>query len=160
MSYRKIGSSSTAWGPPDLAASRAIMEQAVTPSNEELIRTYHPSLAHCVHVWIHRCPDGGLIWVSRFSIIPVTYTHAGGIEVHVMPDYFYCITKSGVVLHDVVMPPPAPDLIRRTINPRRILTSKDLDTIRLMFPGSVGVRVLVCGVLLVLYEDIFSLNQD
>jgi hypothetical protein len=136
------------------------MEPTVTPSNEELIRTYHPSLAPFANVWLHQCPDGGAIWVAQFTQIPVTHTHAGGLEVHVMPDYFPCITKSGVVIHDVVVPPPAPDLIRRTINPRRILTGMDLDKIRLMFPRSVGVRVLVCAVLLVLYEDTSSLNQD
>jgi hypothetical protein len=70
-----------------------------------------------------------------------------------MPDYFPCITKSGVVIHD----PPAPDLIRTTTNPRRISNSTDLDKIHVMFLGSVGVRVLVCAVFL---EDTSSLNQD
>ncbi|KAL1969234.1 hypothetical protein VTN77DRAFT_488 [Rasamsonia byssochlamydoides] len=39
------------WGQKDIASARARLEQEVTPLNERLLRSYHPSLASCGNVY-------------------------------------------------------------------------------------------------------------
>lgn len=41
----------------------------------------------------------------------------------------------------------------RYINPRRFLTPSDLDSLRELFPGAIGVYVLIAGFLIILFED-------
>src|ERR1700726_2201247 len=147
------GISSPAWGPPSLAAHRATLEQTVTTDNERLLRTYHPSLECCVGVSIQRCPDGQRIWSVWALTTPLTHTHAGGLEIHVLPDF--CVPDG--MMYNLIA---GIDHFRRYINPRRVLTQQDRDTIRKMFPESVGAQVLIGGYMAILYEDMFSMELD
>jgi hypothetical protein len=154
------GISSPAWGPPSLAAHRATLEQMVTADNERLLRTYHPSLECCGTVSIQRCPDGQRIWCVWGALTtPIAHTHAGGLEIHVLPDY--CIPYS--LHHNLIA---GIDHIGRYINPRRVLTRQDLDKIGKMFPASVGAQVLIGGYpgtggfMVILYQDMISMELD
>lgn len=76
---------SLAWGKPDLAAARALLEPYVTVENESLIRTHHRSLApYSVTVLEER--SGNKIWViAPGADTRILDTHAAGREIHVFP---------------------------------------------------------------------------
>ncbi|GJC86332.1 hypothetical protein ColLi_09170 [Colletotrichum liriopes] len=80
-------------GPPERAASIAILQAADTPQNEALVRTYHPAFAytHDIDVYIKREKTGRRIWVITCTTTCCDWTHAGGLEIHHIPDrqFFY-----------------------------------------------------------------------
>lgn len=79
------------------------------------------------------------VWVVEMNTeMKELDTRAAGREIHAWPSYE--LTAS--------VPYNAPfrdDPFTRRIHCRRMLTSPDLDMIRDLFPGSVGVRVLTTG---------------
>lgn len=86
------------------------------------------------------------IWVVFISASynQIKTTHAAGREIHIVPRLErpnfmkYLYTRL--------------DLIGRRINPRRMLTAHDLTKIRAMFPTSVGIRILISGRAVVLFD--------
>lgn len=82
----------------------------------------------------------------------VKSTHVAGMKVHVVPG----------------METPNPlrymrlkgDRIRRQINPRRMLTADDLNNIRTMFPKAVGIRVLIGGYVVVLFQTMSDMRAS
>lgn len=145
--YGDFATESTEWGNANVAAARAVLESTVTPANENLMRTHHPSLSHISTVYAVVEGTQNCIWVV---FIPATHnqiknTHAGGREIQIVPRlerpnpmrYLYA----------------RPDLVGRRINPRRMLTAHDLTAIRTIFPTSVGVRILIAGRAIVLFDS-------
>lgn len=139
---------STEWGNTGVAAARAALELIVNQENEQLIRTFHPSLAVApvVYVLEEKKGESRFIWiVMMVSDFLVQSTHAGGREIHVVP----------------TMEHPNPqiyqenqrDWIRRRVNPRLMLTAHDMNAIRTMFPSSTGVRILIAGWAVVLFAS-------
>lgn len=124
----------------------------MTSDNETLIRTAHRSLEKIQQVDVVEDQSGYSIWLvsAAEDTSSVVDTHAGGREIHIQP-----------VLE---APPPniAPfreDPLIHPINCRRILRTADLRIIRDYFPGSVGVRILVSGFVIVLFETRKSMEK-
>lgn len=134
-----------------VARTQATFATAVTVENEQLVRSFHRSLEHCESVSVHEDVDGRMVWLVNVEDAPkVVDTHAGNREIHFWPV--------------IQMAPPYPrtsmleDPIPRVINCRRMLRPEDLDAIRRCFPGSVGVRVIIAGWVVVLFRDKTSLR--
>jgi len=141
-----IGTDSSSWGPIFIAAERALTETAVTPENEKLLRTHHRSLARSDTVEVGHEINGKEIWlVSAAASITVLDTHAGGREIHIMPRYMIP-DLTGYYARAFEDP------IGRELNPRRFLTARDLNHIRNLFPHATGVRVLICGIVIILFR--------
>lgn len=139
---------STVWGNTGVAAARAALESTVNKQNEQLIRSYHPSLAVAPTVYVLEEieGEGRFIWVVMMnSYFLVQSTHAGGREIHVVP----------------AMQHPNPqiyqqnqqDRIGRRVNPRLMLTAHDINAIRTMYPNSIGIRILIAGWAVVLFAS-------
>lgn len=73
-------------------------------------------------------------------------THAGGAETKILPEFE---APPLAHLEEEFVDGP----VRRIINPRRVLTLSDRLLIQETFPGCVGARLLVCGFLVVLFEN-------
>ncbi|KAI9781204.1 MAG: hypothetical protein M1816_002464 [Peltula sp. TS41687] len=134
------------WGNTATAEVRAQYELTVTAENESLLRSYHRSLRGCDRVYVQEEPGAPSVWlVPVLENIRLFDTHVGGREVHLLPRF--------------ELPPPGPGLpllndpIPRRINCRRMLNLEDLRIIRKTFPNSVGVRVLIAGYIIVLFEN-------
>lgn len=141
------GIESREWGSPVIAAARAVLEPAVTPENERLLRTYHPSLSGAKFVYILTEACGREIWAVQIShphALEVPTTHVAGMEVHVIPGMERPNPLRYMGYKD--------DWIPRYMNPRRMLTAHDLNNIRKMFPTATGVRVLISGYVIVLFQ--------
>ncbi len=87
------------------------------------------------------------MWVV---FIPASYNQiktndAGGREIQIVPR----LERPNPMRN----PYTRPDLIGRRINPRRMLTPPDLTAIRTMFPTSVGMRILIAGRAIVLFDS-------
>lgn len=87
------------------------------------------------------------MWVV---FIPASYnqiktTHAGGREIQIVPRLERPNPMRNLYARL--------DLIGRRINPRRMLTPPDLTAIRIMFPTSVGIRILIAGRAIVLFDS-------
>lgn len=86
------------------------------------------------------------MWVV---FIPASYkqiktTHAAGREIQIVPR----LERPNLMKYLYTRL----DLIGRRINPRRMLTAHDLTKIRTMFPTSVGIRILISGRAVVLFD--------
>lgn len=134
-----------------MAAARADLETTVTQANEQLIRTYHSSLS-CIST-VSAVAEGSRngIWVV---CIPAAHnqiksTHASNREIHIVPK----IERPNPLVYLL----GKLDLVGRRINPRRMLTPHDLNAIRSMFPTAVGVRILIAGWAIVLFNSKSSL---
>lgn len=119
---------------------------AVTPENEVAIRTLHRTLGACRHVEVHQDYHGKEIWVipAYENTIRLHDTHAGAREIHILPSS---------EIPPFNLPISRPDPLTRRINSRRLLRSEDLRRISVHFPGSVGVRVLICNFIIILFDS-------
>lgn len=134
-----------------LARVHAHSALAVTPGNEIMVRTLHRSLQNCGEVFVHE-QSGKTIWlVSPINnSTPLRDTHAAGREIHIFPKF--------------ELPPPdfrfREDPVCRTIFCRGLLSDEDMRIIREYFPGSVGARVLICGFLVILFDNKKALKKS
>ncbi|KAI9820469.1 MAG: hypothetical protein M1826_000906 [Phylliscum demangeonii] len=129
------------------ARAQAECETVVTDQNESFVRSFHPSLEACATVWVHEDVHGPQLWLVPVSDYRhLLHTHAGGREIHFSPSYVSQPTWAPVV-------PFREDPISRRIDGRRMLTPDDLHTLRCFFPGSIGIRVLIAGWVIVLFEN-------
>lgn len=127
-----------------LARVHAHSALAVTPGNERMVRTLHRSLQDCGEVFVHE-QSGKTIWLvsPTNNLTPLRDTHAAGREIHIFPKF--------------ELPPSdfrfREDPVCRTIFCRGLLSDEDIRIIREYFPGSVGARVLICGFLVILFDN-------
>lgn len=134
-----------------LAQSHAHSALAVTPGNENMVRTLHRSLQNCREVFVHE-QSGKTIWLvsPTNTLIPLRDTHAAGREIHIFPKF--------------ELPPPdfrfREDPVCRMINCRGLLSDEDIRIIREYFPGSVGARILICGFLVILFDNKKALKKS
>ena len=113
-----------------------------------MIRTHHPSLAFAETVYLAIWP-GEIYWVVGHLTAEIEDTHAGGLEIHIMPDFY--LTRG---IHPCL---GFPDLVPHLF-PRQILDEEDCRNIRLMFPGSCGCRVWIAGYVTILFATRASMN--
>lgn len=134
-----------------LARVHAHSALAVTPGNEIMVRTLHRSLQNCGEVFVHE-QSGKTIWLvsPTNNLTPLRDTHAAGREIHIFPKF--------------ELPPPhfrfREDPVCRTIFCRGLLSDEDIRIIREYFPGSVGARVLICGFLVILFDNKKALQKS
>ena len=116
-----------------------------------MVRTLHRSLQNCSEVLVHE-QSGKTIWLvsPTNNLTPLRDTHAAGREIHIFPKF--------------ELPPPdfrfREDPVCRMINCRGLLSDEDITIIREYFPGSVGARVLICGFLVILFDNKKSLEKS
>lgn len=129
-----------------MAAERACVEPVITTESEALIRTYHPALSVAPLVYAHREMTGNFIWivfvVANFQL---GHTHAGGREIHIKPNFFTPHPLRNLI--------PSEVMIHRLIYPRRMLTTSDISAILEALPTSVGVRIFISGLAVVLFKN-------
>ncbi|KUM62785.1 hypothetical protein ACN42_g4334 [Penicillium freii] len=136
---------SSEWGNKEVATARAIIEPTITPQNENLVRTYHPSLGPVDGVWVTKESNEKSIWLVAPGPLGLPYTHAGGREIHFLP--------AGLAPRTIVCFTNQPDPLKAVLNPRRFLQSHDLRILREMFPLAVGARVLISGFIVILFKS-------
>ncbi|KAI2785663.1 hypothetical protein POX_h09421 [Penicillium oxalicum] len=146
---------SVVWGTPALATERALLETKVTPATQELLRTYHPSLAACKDVWLIQEENGNWMWgiSSELNGPRPVGTHAGGLEIHLVAHGLGTKTTT-------FFPKFQWDPIRYPINPKKFLSRHQLRRLRDMFPTAVGVRVLISGFIVVLFTSIKAIEKS
>lgn len=118
----------------------------MTPENEALIKTHHLALSGTGVNAVTEL-SGNKIW-TVLTKDGLAHTHAAGREVHV----FEAINppfKQGALITPYARPVP----VGRLINPRRMLTSMDIATIRSCFPLSVGVRIYLSDSIIILFHN-------
>lgn len=140
----------------DEPAARIWVEflDVTTEDDEILVRSVHESLRECdtVHVVEERL-DGRLIWVIySWDASKIHHTHAGGREIHVVPRFE--MPTLSLVYSLNFRPRP----LKKTINCREFLTQSDLEALQTYFPGSVGVRVLIAGWVVILFNDMSTME--
>ncbi|EZG09084.1 hypothetical protein H106_01768 [Trichophyton rubrum CBS 735.88] len=149
--------SSSEWGDYATATARSTLEPIVNTENEELFRTFHPALAPVACVMAVRLRRSEpYIWVVVLQPDTDTDaigTHAGDREIHFRPP-FLSAWREGVLLAGSSAPQRLP------VNVRRMLTAKDLNDVRLFWPKSVGIRILISGVALMIYTNESDLHRD
>ncbi|KAJ5229487.1 hypothetical protein N7489_010195 [Penicillium chrysogenum] len=94
---------------------------------------------------------GEPVWLVGSPIAPSQSVYAGGRPIHYFPGDQFLGIPGGILT------PRSPDRYNehfdRYINPRRFLTTADLDSLRELFPEAVGVHLLIAGFLIVLFEE-------
>ncbi|KAL3433411.1 hypothetical protein BDV09DRAFT_186676 [Aspergillus tetrazonus] len=99
-------------------------------------------------VYIVTSPFGKRIWLISCDAPDIT---AGGLEIHLFP--------AGYPLTERLIPTAAAQsilaqtLVEGQINPRKFLTAQDLDSLRILFPKSIGAQLLIAGFLRVLFNS-------
>ncbi|KAI9375182.1 hypothetical protein BJX61DRAFT_192188 [Aspergillus egyptiacus] len=142
------------WGTGERATARAGLEPMTTRDNERLLRTHHRSLSRALSVYIVSSPFGKRVWMITCDAPDIT---AGGLEIHIMP--------AGYPLKTGLIPTTAPNialpqtLVPGQINPRKFLTEQDLDSLRILFPKSIGAQVLISGFLRILFKSVSDVQQ-
>ncbi|KAJ5296954.1 uncharacterized protein N7443_007847 [Penicillium atrosanguineum] len=123
----------------------------VNKQNEQLVRSYHPSLSSRERVWVSESGFGETVWLVDSPILGRESVYAGGRPIHYLPGDHYEYIPLGILT------PRSPDKYNqhfaRYINPRRFLRPADLDSLRELFPEAVGAEVLLAGFLVVLFEN-------
>jgi hypothetical protein len=142
-----LGTTSSEWGSKEVATARATIEPTITPQNENLVRTYHPSLGPVDGVWVTKESNEKSIWLVAPGPLGIPHTHAGGREIHFLPAGLSPRTMTMICFK------AQPDPIKAVLNPRRFLQSHDLHVIREMFPLAVGARVLISGFIVILFKS-------
>lgn len=129
---------------------RAESVSHVNEHNEQLVRSYHPSLSSRERVWVSKTGFGETVWLVDSPITGSESVHAGGRPIHYFPRDHYEYFPRGI------LPPRFPDQYNRHfcryLNPRRCLRPADLDSLRGLFPEAVGIDVLIAGFLVVRFE--------
>lgn len=118
------------------------------------MRTYHPALrAHSV-VYVCESNFGPPVWVIRDKVSEV---EAGGRDIHPCP-----VDHQDLYYYGILTPrsPWKEDYIfRKAINPRKFLTSEQLDGLREVFPKAIGARVLITGYLVILLPSLTDIED-
>ncbi|KAF7114502.1 hypothetical protein CNMCM5793_008806 [Aspergillus hiratsukae] len=144
---------SSDWGNKKAAAARASVEPTVTCSNEQLVRTYHPSLSQVDGVYAVQDSYEKWIWVVAPGPKPTTMTtHAGGREIHLYP--------VGITEHTTTMWRHYQSDPRAALNSRKFLSPDDLHVLREMFPSAVGVRVFMSGFVVILFKTRVDIEKS
>lgn len=119
-------------------------------SNEELIRTHHPSLSKraSVAAWHDHYADKD-IWIVWAEEGSACATHAAGREIHFFPSALARQTWYAIIVINGGFDDP----IRLPLNARRFLSDADLRRIHKAYPDSVGVRVLISGSVVVIHKS-------
>lgn len=127
----------------------------MTASNEQLIRTYHPSLSQIDGVWVVQESIEKSIWVVNPGPKGIAIaTHAGGREIHFLP-------SGGISMKTTTCYPRIQwDPIFADLNPRRFLSQSDLNKLRDMFPSAVGARVFISGFIVVLFKNRADIEES
>ncbi|KAL4937591.1 hypothetical protein BDV06DRAFT_232470 [Aspergillus oleicola] len=142
------------WGTGERAILRAGSEPMATRGNERLLRTHHRSLSRASIVYITASPFGRRIWLISCNAPDIT---AGGLEIHIIP--------AGYPLKSRLIPTPAAqfilaqNLVKGQINPRKFLTEQDLESLRILFPKSIGAQLLIAGFLRILFDSITDVER-
>lgn len=120
----------------------------------ELFRTFHPSLAGAITVILRTepCGNGRRTWVIKDLAVRPMHTHAGGLEIHVLPPSISKNTLNYPGFHW--------EHRFRVINPRRILTAHDISGLAGLFGRAIGFRVYIGGELHVLYRSDSDMHGD
>lgn len=144
------------WGNPETARIRATHTSETTPYNERLLRTYHPELAGCDEVWVSDPRFGPEVWLVKK---PCTAIVAAGRAIHPYPaDRLDLCHVNGI------LSPRSPwkeeYLFRHGINPRKVLSSEQLDCLRELFPRATGARVHVAGFLIMLFHSYLDIESQ
>ncbi|KAL4929979.1 uncharacterized protein BDV17DRAFT_281134 [Aspergillus undulatus] len=142
------------WGTGERATLRAGLEPMVTRDNERLLRTHHRSLSKASIVYITTSPFGRRIWLISCNAPDIT---AGGLDIHIFP--------AGYPLKSRLIPTPAAqsilaqNLVKGQINPRKFLTEQNLESLRILFPRSIGAQLLIAGFLRMLFDNITDVER-
>lgn len=88
------------------------------------------------------------MWVVAPGDFVVPDTHAAGREIHFLPGSINPRTT-----HEATIGPFRHDPTAQDLNPRELLSSDIISELQKMFPLSVGVRVLICGFLTILFQN-------
>ncbi|KAJ6155024.1 hypothetical protein N7470_005590 [Penicillium chermesinum] len=119
----------------------------ITPENEQLVRTWHPALKGQDPVHVSHPQYGPEVWLVEGEFYELA---AGGRYIHPYPGDQISLYPHGILT------PRSPwkeeYLFKDGINPRKLLSTQQLDNLRTLFPHAVGARVLVSGFLVVLYS--------
>lgn len=99
-------------------------------------------------VYIVTSPFGKRIWLISCDAPDIT---AGGLEIHLFPAG-YPLTER-LIPTAVAQSMLAQTLVEGQINPRKFLTAQDLDSLRILFPKSIGAQLLIAGFLRVLFNS-------
>ncbi|KAM5457522.1 hypothetical protein MaudCBS49596_000717 [Microsporum audouinii] len=130
--------------------AQARFATSVTGENEQLLRSFHPSLEVFETVLV-MATDTGDVWAVHNGTNDeerAIDTHVGGREVHIYPYHEFPYPRStyvGIPFCDCPL--------TRHINPRRLLRPEDLRVLREFWPTSVGVRVLISGWVIILFSS-------
>jgi hypothetical protein len=142
-------SSSRASSPADVFRAESVTH--INKENEQFVRDYHPSLSSQAGVSVAESVFGEPVWLVGSPIAPSQSVYAGGRPIHYFPGDQFLGIPGGILT------PRSPDRYNehfdRYINPRRFLTTADLDSLRELFPEAVGVHLLIAGFLIVLFEE-------
>jgi hypothetical protein len=122
---RAIGTDSREWGLPESAKIRAAHTLETTPENEQLLRTHHPALG--LHeVYVSHPQYGPEVWHVRGLCTDIK---AGGRAVHPFPE-----DRKDLYPWGRVLTPRSPlkeeYLFKERINPRKLLSSEQLEGLR------------------------------
>ena len=156
FAHFKVDDKSQRWGIPEIAAIRATFEEMVMPDNEELIRSYHPSLSNQPFVEVIKEAETSIWRIFPTKNCKSLPTHIGGREAQVVPRFLTPRLAGGAWFDRATLPDP----IGRRVNPRRCLSPGDLKILRQHFPSAVGVRVLISRFALLLYPTVESIYND
>ena len=141
----------------DDAPTRArvqFLSEIQTENDERLVRSLHPSLRQsvCVAV-VEGGPVGKPLWlVESEDSDKVKHTHAGGREIHIMPNYIY---------------PPFTAPVGKTrslpisqIDCRSFVSAHAVESIREAFPGAVGFQIWFSGWCILLFPNNKSMGDS
>jgi hypothetical protein len=134
------------------ASARASLEPTVDWDNLQYLRTYHPALSGVQSVDIAFRPTGFQFW-RVFFVCDLPDTHAGGLEIHVMPRLQY--PWSGGVTVGWRF-----DRLHQSLRPRKLLTYQEMHSLRETFPLACGVQIWIAGRLTVLFPDKAAMQAD
>lgn len=156
LAHSIVDDKSQRWGTPEIAAIRATFEEMVTPDNEELFRTYHPSFSNQPFVEIIKEANNHIWRIFPTRDCKGLPTHIGGRETQAVPRFLTPRLAGGAWFDKATLPDP----IGRRVNPRRCLSRDDLKILRQQFPSAVGVRILISRFALLLYPTVESIYND
>jgi hypothetical protein len=105
-------------------------------------------------VYVCESNFGPPVWVIRGKVSEV---EAGGRDIHPYP------VDHEDLHHFGILTPRSPwkedYIFRRAINPRKFLTSEQLDGLREVFPKAIGARVLITGYLVILLPSLTDIED-
>ncbi|KKK21464.1 hypothetical protein ARAM_003766 [Aspergillus rambellii] len=140
-------SDSQKWGPLELARIRAFHTTEITPETEPLVRTHHPALRDHAQVHVSHPQYGPEVWLVQEKCSDI---EAGGRPIHYYPGEPTHLISSTIIVRS---PWKEEFLFKDGINPRKLLSYEQLDSLRELFPTAIGARVLVTGFIIILFKS-------